>query len=225
MGYKHHGVKTGGLPVEYIKRYLEKHPIKVFIETGTAGGDSVREAAKIFEKCYTIEVVEKRNEGDYPENVNLYEGDSAKLLAQIAHPFRNDYVFFWLDAHYSEPHESEPDINECPILEEIKSLSGFSKALIMIDDARLFLGPPKWPCDYTRWPSFSSVFNTLQGCLPKHYITLVDDYIIAMPEEMKDVHRSEWWERQDERFPSEEQKVRNSIKTTYHAAQQFLNSL
>jgi len=227
MGYRHHGVDTGGLPVNYIKRFLEKFHIPVFVETGTAGGESVREAAKLFNICHTIELIEGRQGEDYPDNVKLYQGDSAKLLPIIldTHCNPKEYTLFWLDAHYSEPHESAPDTVECPLIDEIRAIRNHKKSIIMIDDARLFLAPPKWPCDYTRWPSFSSVFNTLQGCFNTHYITVVDDYIICVPDEMKDIVRYEWWENQDKRFPSEEQKKLNAIKIAWREAQNFLNNL
>lgn len=225
MGYRHHGVDTGGLPIEYIKRFLEKFDIPVFIETGTAGGESVREASKIFKECHTIEVVEGRPSGDFPANVSLHTGNSSELLPKIAEKYKNGYTLFWLDAHWSEPHQSEPDVVECPLLEEIKSIKDHSKAVIMIDDARLFLAPPKWPCDYTRWPRFSAVFNTLLGCFPNHYVTVIDDYIICIPDEMKDIVMYEWWDNETKRFPSEPQKKLNAIKVAWSEANNFLNSL
>lgn len=215
MGYKHHGVYTGGLPVKYIQYFLNVHDIPTFIETGTAGGESVREAAKLFKECHTIEVVEGRADGEYPQNVKTYTGDSAQLLREIAAPYKNQNVFFWLDAHYSEPDEAKPGTIECPVIEEIKALHGFTKALVMIDDARLFLGPPKWPCNYTVWPSFSTVFNALQASFPDHQITVIDDYIVACPPKMKDELRTEWWSNQDVRFPSDESKLKQAVRLAY----------
>lgn len=222
MGFKHYGVDTEGLPVNYIKNYLNKFNIPVFIETGTAGGHSVRAAAGLFRECHTIEIVEGRSEGDYPENVKRYYGNSPDLLPGIIKPFLHEYVFFWLDAHYSEPHESKPEVVECPIIEEIRAIRPHKKAVIMIDDARLFLAPPKWPCDYTRWPAFSAVFNTLLGCFPFHFVTVIDDYIVCIPNEMKEVLRVEWWENQDKRFPCEEDKVKMSVKKSYENLMRYI---
>ena len=95
MGYRHHGVDTGGLPIEYIKRFIEKFPIEVFIETGTAGGESVRAASNIFTFCHSIEVVEGRADGSYPPNVKLWTGDSVKLLSEVTRPFtKSTHLFF-----------------------------------------------------------------------------------------------------------------------------------
>jgi len=125
MGYKHFGVNTGGIPVDYIKKYVDGWGAEIFIETGTAGGESVRAAAPLFKQCHSIEIVEFRPDGpEYPKNVKLHNGDSATLLKQVAEPYKGGKIIFWLDAHWSEPYESAPEVNECPILDEIKAIEG-----------------------------------------------------------------------------------------------------
>ena len=59
MGYLTNGVTTGGVPIELIKTITNGFHVPFFVETGTAGGASIREAAIKFEFCYTIELVEK----------------------------------------------------------------------------------------------------------------------------------------------------------------------
>lgn len=204
MGYLHNGVKTGGLPVDYIKLFADEYGIKVFIETGTAGGDSVRKASEIFEECHSIEIIEGRPEGEFAENVQLYTGNSADLLKEVAKPYKGQRVVFWLDAHWSEDYESIHKETECPLLAEIQAIKGHD-CLILIDDARLFLGPHPWPCDYRYWPSFQDVFIKLHDCFPRHLITIVDDYIVAVPDYMNDTFRIEWWERFKERYPDKEE--------------------
>jgi len=225
MGYKHHGVNTGGIPVDYIKKYVDEWDIKVFIETGTAGGESVRAVAPLFRECHTIEVVGDRAEKDgatYPENVKLHVGDSAKNLHRIAEPYRGEKIFFWLDAHWSEPYESVGDISECPVLDEIQAISGHN-CIIMIDDARLFYGAPSWPCNPTKgWPRFQDVFLKLKGCFPDYIVTVVDDYIIAFPDAVRDVHFMEWRGRFKERYPSEEERLKQSVKDTYNAFKKYI---
>ena len=53
MGYRLNGCDTDGVPVYLIKRLLEHTAIPVFVETGTAAGGSIKQAAELFEKCYT----------------------------------------------------------------------------------------------------------------------------------------------------------------------------
>lgn len=222
MGYRHHGVNTGGLPIEYIKRFTEVLSIPVFIETGTAGGESVRAAAELFTTCHTVEIVPGRDEGNYPFNVFGYNANSPDVLKEIVPRYRNEWIFFWLDAHWSEPYESKEDQSECPLIEEIKAIN-HSKAIIMIDDARLFLGPPVWPCNPQKWPHFKDVFLNLQYKWPDHIITVVDDYIVCLPQELKDVFYNEWRGRFAERYPTEEMKVKLASKLAYDNLMKYLS--
>lgn len=214
MGYKNYGVKTGGLPVDYIRLITSALEVPIFIETGTAGGESVREAAKLFTHCHTIEVVEGRADGDYPKNVKLHTGNSGDLLSAIVKDYKNYWIFFWLDAHWSEPDPAPEDVGECPLIEEIKSID-HTKSVIMIDDARLFFGPPVWPCDPRKWPKFKDIILNLQYKFPDHIITVVDDYIVCLPQELRDMFYDEWRERFPERYPTEEQKVKLSTRVAY----------
>lgn len=221
MGYKFQSVKTGGLPTEYVKRFADYYGIKIFIETGTAGGQSVREASEIFEVCHSIEIVEGRTTGEFPENVTLHTGDSAKLLKEVSAPYKGQSIVFWLDAHWSEPVPAPPEINECPLLYEIQAIKGH-EALILIDDARLFLGPHPWPCDYRKWPSFQDVFIKLHDCFPKHKITIVDDYIVAVPDFMHDIFRIEWWDRFKERYPEDVEVIRSQARNIFEYFKKFV---
>jgi len=223
VGFKHFGVNTGGLPVEYIKRFTDQYSIPVFIETGTAGGDSVRAAAKLFKTCHSIEIVGGRPEGEFPNNVTLHEGNSRNLIHAITkkHPYVN--IFFWLDAHWSEPHEAPKGTEECPILEEIEAIAHVGKhALIMIDDARLFYGRPPWPCNPDMWPRFQFVFEKLRQCFPDHITTIVDDYIICFPLDMDLAHRTEWYDNYVKRFPTDESKLKEAVKLSWKAFRKYL---
>lgn len=223
MGYKHFGVNTGGLPVDYIKWFLKEHKIPIFIETGTAGGDSVRQASPLFEKCHTIEIVEGRPQGEFPGNVQLHEGDSTKQLKEIASWYPNKNIFFWLDAHWSEPHEAPEGTNECPILQEIEAISFVKeRALIMIDDARLFYGAPPWPCNPVSWPRFMHVFDKLRACFPNHIVTIVDDYILAFPDSMSYEHFGEWRERFLLRYPTDDTRLKESTREAYRALLKYI---
>ncbi len=214
MGYRHHGVNTGGLPTDYIRRFTNALPIAAFIETGTAGGESVTEAATFFPICHTIEIVPGRADRNYPENVRTYTGNSPDFIPEIVSWYKNEWIFFWLDAHWSEPVESKENEKECPLIDEIKSIN-HAKSIIMIDDARLFLGPVVWPCDPNKWPNFKDVFLNLQYKWPDHIISVVDDYIICLPQELRDTFYDEWRGRFQERYPSEEKKVQLATKVVY----------
>lgn len=220
MGYLHNGVKTGGVPIDFIKRFVDAYDIKLFIETGTAGGESVRQAAEIFDECHTIEVVEGRPEGIFPDNIDLWNGDSAKLLASVAELYRGQRIVFWLDAHWSEPYEAPKEVEECPLLDEIRAIKGHD-ALILIDDARLFYGAHPHPGDPRKWPRFDQVFAYLRECFPKHMISIVDDYIVAVPDYMMDTFHVEWRQRFKERYPEAIDRVKMEMRNTINYLKDF----
>lgn len=232
MGYRHNGVNTGGLPIEYIKNFINKLHVPIFIETGTAGGESIIKASELFKVCHTIEIVEDRVPKFDPQNpekggrifapnIDFHTGDSGKLLKSIVSKYPNDWIFFWLDAHWSEPHEAPEGTDECPILKEIDSID-HAKSIIMIDDARLFLGPVVWPCDPTRWPKFKDVFIHLNDKFPNHIISVIDDYIVCIPQELKDEFFNEWRGRFEERYPNDETRLRNAVKLAFNAFKNYI---
>lgn len=221
MGYLHNGVKTGGLPIDYIKRFVDEYKIRYFVETGTAGGKSVREASEIFDYCHTIEVISGRPDGEFPDNVTLWLGDSAKHLKEITSSFKGERVVFWLDAHWSEPYEAPVDVQECPILEEIAAIKGHD-ALVLIDDARLFFGAHPHPGDPRKWPRLDQVFTNLMLTFPKHMISIVDDYIIAVPDYMMDTFHAEWRERFKERYPEEIDRVKMEMRNSFEYLKKFV---
>lgn len=224
MGYLHNGVKTGGLPIEYIKRFVDAYDIKIFIETGTAGGESVRQSSDLFEECHTIEIVDNRVNLSILancENVTTHTGDSAKLLRSISAPYKGQRIVFWLDAHWSEPYEAPKEVEECPLISEIAAIKGHD-ALILIDDARLFFGAHPHPGDPRKWPRFDQVFAYLREFFPKHMITIVDDYIIAVPDYMMDTFHVEWRDRFKERYPEEIDRVKMEMRNSYEYLKKFM---
>jgi hypothetical protein len=236
MGYKLNGCNTGGLPMYLIKPLLEKYKIPFFVETGTAGGESVRTASPYFKHCYTIELIKGRpNKDIINKNVDYLIGDSVELLPNIIselndaksklepinHVEQKQFVLFWLDAHYSDEVPNTSNRKECPILEEIQAVSAYGDdAIIFIDDARLFLGSVPYPCNPKDWCSISDIFVKLTNCFPYHYHTLTDDYIISIPIHVKEVIDKEWRDRFSERYPSEKEKIRVELKHIYN---EFLN--
>jgi hypothetical protein len=223
MGYLHNGVNTGGLPIDYIKPFVDEYGIKVFIETGTAGGDSVTKASEIFEICHSIELA--KDPKDYvdlfKDNVTIHFGDSGEELKGIAKPYKGQRVLFWLDAHWSEDYESDDHSKECPLIREIQAIKGHD-ALVLIDDARLFLGPHPWPCDYRFWPQFQDVFNALRDSFPRHRITIIDDYIIAVPDYMDDIFRLEWWARFKVRYPEQQDLIKSQMRHVVDYFKKFI---
>ena len=117
-----------------------------FIETGTAYGQSVDSIRPYFEKIFTVEISEKLYEWLSPQvghwdNVQRVLGDSLieipKYLNSLA---KDDHVFFWLDAHWSQGLSSKNHL-DVPLVEECSIIDNNYQAdvgLVVIDDIRLF---------------------------------------------------------------------------------------
>ena len=208
MGYISNGVETGGAPFELIYAITQGFKAEYFIETGTASGESTSIASDLYEVCHTIDV--NANTAwecfEYGENVTFHVGNSVHVLPEIISQIPTDeYVVFWLDAHYSDSVPAQEDIVECPTIDEIQAISPIQKAVIVIDDARLFLGTPPPPMNPTKWSSIFDIFTKLHNCFPNHHITIVDDYVLCIPNEMKGNLNKEWIQRFSVRYPPQKQ--------------------
>jgi hypothetical protein len=203
MGYKSNGVETYGLPINLVKAIIKGFDVKHFVETGTYMGESVLAASKIFQNCHTIEVIAGRTpKRDYPSNINFYVGDSPTLLREIMLKTNMEYTVYWLDAHYCDSEPPPPDCVECPIIDEITAIYAHQNAIILIDDARMFFGAPPAPATPSKWATILDIFETLSHCFPNHHITIVDDFVICIPDEMKANLNEEWRSRFHIRYPN-----------------------
>jgi hypothetical protein len=216
MGYPSNMIKNSGIPIDLVKKITTAFNVPYFVETGTAGGESVRLAAELFKDCHTIEVVKERaiinKKLDWPDNIYFYNADSIEVLPNILEGFKDEYALYWLDAHYSDNVPAAEGVVECPLLQELDIISKHQQAIILIDDARLFLGPPPWPNDPRQWPRIDEIFAAIKAKYPWHYTTIVDDYIVSLPDTLKDVLDKEWLENFDKRYPSEKERLRTESK-------------
>lgn len=214
MGYLMNGVISGGLPLHISGRLRSAHEIKYFVETGTAGGDSIGKASIYFKECHTIEI-----KTDVPlldrENINYHIGNSVEILPEIIKTFDDSYALFFLDAHYSDSEPSDGKIKECPVIEEIQAIGAYPNSLIIIDDARLFMGVPPYPLDPRQWPGIVQIFEELRKYFAWHYITVTDDYIICIPIHFRVAIDEEWRERFPIRYPNAEDKLKTELKSAY----------
>ncbi len=133
-----------------IKKYAFRFSPKVFIETGTYYGDKINALKHLFFKIISIELDKelyekaKQRFKDY-SNIEIIQGDSSEILPKIL-PGISETILFWLDAHYSRGITVRGK-NETPILDELKAiLNNHPKEnIILIDDARLFIGENDYP--------------------------------------------------------------------------------
>lgn len=134
----------------FIKSVYSKRPgIECFIETGTYKGDTIEYVKNDFEKIFTIELSDKyadesierfKNE----QKIKVIRGDSQIELPKLLNNTKQPCVF-WLDGHYSYA-DTASSTKKTPILEEIKPiLLNQENNIILIDDARLFIGRHNYP--------------------------------------------------------------------------------
>jgi hypothetical protein len=160
---------------------------RVFLETGTYMGDTVAFLKYDFEQLISIELSEnlanraiKRFAND--SHIRIIQGDStyqlSKILASVQSP-----VTFWLDGHYSSEFQegfeyiiTAKGSKYTPIMEELREIKNYRdfKHVILIDDARLFVGKD----DY---PTKDEVRKFVKNNLPGYSFSIKKDIIPILP--------------------------------------------
>lgn len=132
-----------------IKEYGQAFSISTLVETGTYLGEMVEAQLPNFKEIYSIELSEKlyrkaSKKFKGQSNVHLLQGDSGKVMRQITSKLKSP-ALFWLDGHYSGGITALGD-KECPVIEELNIITSDNiPHVILIDDARLFVGANDYP--------------------------------------------------------------------------------
>ncbi len=130
--------------------YQKEYAVSAFVETGTYLGNMIEAQKANFQEIHSVELGKdlhekalKRFEND--THVKLWLGDSGKVLPKIVATL-NKSAIFWLDGHYSGGVTAQGE-KDCPIYEELKAILSDSpnKHIILIDDARCFVGEGDYP--------------------------------------------------------------------------------
>lgn len=157
-----------------IRKLQKDHGLTTFVETGTFMGDMVEAQRTYFKKLYSIELgkdlynqaVARFNK--YP-HIKIIHGDSGVILNDLLREI-HEPALFWLDGHYSAGITAKGDKNT-PIMEELRTiLSQKYDHVILIDDARLFIGEG----DY---PTIDEISSFVLGQDPRRMISVADDII------------------------------------------------
>lgn len=163
---------------EVLKTLKKKYELKTLVETGTYLGDTLFALYPHFDKLYSIELSEHYHEKarqrfrKYPK-IELIQGDSAKQISNVVASLKEP-ALFWLDGHYSAGLTAKGE-KDTPIYEELTAV--FSSSLphvIVIDDARAFVGEN----DY---PTIEELKHFVQKHRPNSTITIENDSIRILP--------------------------------------------
>lgn len=156
------GAVSFGIPEDEVGFLVKAMGLKTFVEGGTHKGRTAKKMSALFSKVYTIEKSEAmlahaRETLEGLSNVTLLQGDTREHLAAILE--QNDDILFWLDAHWCGGESYGAD-DECPLIEELGIIFQHNKnAVILIDDARLFVAPPPLPHKIEHWPTLRDIFE------------------------------------------------------------------
>ncbi len=174
----------GGHILEKVALELaQKYGLKYFVETGTWKGGTTVWAAEHFEKVWTIEAdksyFDRATAVLKTRSITMLHGDSGSILGDVLKEVPGP-ALLWLDAHWCRPQEfaGHPDYGQCPILEELSQvIADGRRHVLMIDDARLFMGQLPPECDPAKWPCYSAIEKICQSW--KIYVK--QDVIIGEP--------------------------------------------
>jgi hypothetical protein len=134
-----------------VKEYAKRFRLRMFVETGTYMGEMVNAVKNRFDQIYSIELGlelyenAKRRFAD-KKNITIIHGDSGEVLGEVLSHV-NQPCLFWLDGHYSGGITVKGEV-ETPIRRELSHIFNHSIAshhVILIDDARCFIGDHDWP--------------------------------------------------------------------------------
>jgi hypothetical protein len=136
--------------VRVLNKLRKKYGLALFVETGTAGADTIIKLSNKFNRLYTIELnlttynLAKVRTKEIA-NIKCFQGDSGDVLTKII-PLLDKPTLYWLDAHYSGAGTAMGSL-ETPIINELKHILSRGKKgdVVVIDDARCFDGTHDYP--------------------------------------------------------------------------------
>ena len=137
-----------------IREYARKASIGTFIETGTLLGDMVEASRNAFDRLWSVELDEalfqraRQRFSEWPR-IAILRGDSGQVLGELL-PMIKEPALFWLDGHYSgvyQNNQTAKGVRETPIAQELEHILAHPVTghVILIDDARLFVGCNDYP--------------------------------------------------------------------------------
>ena len=138
------------IKIPLLKSLAREHGIRTFIETGTYLGATTEALAGSFDTVYSIELDQQlfeqaRKKFAAQPHIRIIQGDSGRVLGELL-PTISEPCLFFLDGHYSGSATALGD-DTTPIFRELECIfqNSDSKHVIVIDDARLFIGQDGYP--------------------------------------------------------------------------------
>lgn len=197
------GSVTFSIPFDLATALIRAEGIRYAVETGTYLGDSAVMLADVVEGVWSVElkpeILDKARERTaHRPNIHLFEGYSPEVLPTILERVPGP-ALYWLDGHGGMfgADDVPAHIKQCPVLDELAAIAQHphaGRSVILIDDARAFLGP--MPHHRPDWPTFVEVLDALGR---ERHVTILDDVIIAVPKDLRPVVDAWWISKLEER--------------------------
>jgi hypothetical protein len=159
---------------EAIKEYKKKYKVDTLVETGTFMGHMIEAQMHRFKSIMSVELdkalyLKAKEKFAKAKNVELINGDSGEVIEGIVKNLKSQAIF-WLDGHYSAGPTAKGDLNT-PIMKELTYvLSSKLDHIVLIDDARHFVGKD----DYPSIPELQSFVKRIR---PDYSFEVKDDMI------------------------------------------------
>ena len=181
MGALHFGLDPRLL--EALRRQL---PLRLFFETGTFEAGTTTAIAPHFDRVWTVELSpvlcdHARQKLATFKHVEVIHGSSPDVLRARAASLGSSSVLYWLDAHWCGGPTSGI-ANECPLLDELAAIGTLNDgSVILIDDARYFIGPAPPPHKADHWPGLLQIETALRRMSSQHGLWVINDVMICAP--------------------------------------------
>lgn len=169
------------LKISTLQLFAKEYNIRTFVETGTFKGEMVQAMKHSFDRIISIELEESlyqaakhRFSGD--GHIDIIHGDSGKVLPDLLSTI-SEPCLFWLDGHYIPLSvESAKGDVDTPILQELTAIfqHPIPNHVILIDDARCFIGPNPLLKDY---PTIQELKEFVRNQRPDLEFTVQNDII------------------------------------------------
>ena len=162
-----------------LAEYARRFGPKVFVETGTYKGDTVKAMllSGLFTQIHSIDLEQGRADGaakrfkSFP-HIHCWHGDSARILPVILQDL-HEPALFWLDAHASCEQVAETGA-PTPLPAELDAVLTHECAadhVILIDDARYYTS------SFPGYPTLDELKAAVLTRLPQHVFEVETDVI------------------------------------------------
>uniref|UniRef100_I2Q4H8 Uncharacterized protein n=1 Tax=Desulfovibrio sp. U5L TaxID=596152 RepID=I2Q4H8_9BACT len=177
------GSVTPAPPKPLLAALRHKADIRVFVETGTAAGDTADLVGDVFDTVITMEADTALYEAAHErlsgrKGILPLAGDSRELLPNLL-PRLAQPAVFWLGTRVRDG-ASPGQGDQCPLLAEIAAITASPLPhVILIANARFFTAPPPPPRDPAHWPSLADILKALGQGMPRD-AAIRDNILIAI---------------------------------------------